>query len=285
MCVNVKQRGTVLLMALLIMSGVLITAATLGTISVLTLRQGRLIDDSIGAFAAAESGAEQSLYQLRRLGNSTADLTGHPSHDSSAVYSGPPLTNGGSWRRAVSSGESVIYASIPKDKNYELTLWDPDDPLAPAGIESLKLDWSDDCGGTSALEVMAVDWDPAVGGSGPFSADVAFHGTGPTLTFLHESGGVIDNAFLAGRAYRVRFRAKNCDVSDLGVTAWSGDDAGGASVSLPSRLAVSSTGGFGTARQAVEFRLPRLAPLSGAFDYAIFSQCSIVKGVTAPACP
>jgi hypothetical protein len=56
-------------------------------------------------------------------------------------------------------------------------------------------------------------------------------------------------------------------------------------VDLPSRVAITATGAFGTAHQAVEFRLPRLQPLTGAFDYAIFSQCSIVKGVTAPVCP
>jgi hypothetical protein len=272
-------------MALLVMSGVLITGASLGTIAVLNLRQGRLIDDSIGAFAAAESGAEQSLYQLRRVGTSSVDLSANPSHGSSLVFSGPPLANGGSWNRSVWSNESTIYVSVPQDKDYELTLWNPDAPMSPAGIESLKFAWSDACGGTSALEVMAVDWDPVTAGAGPFSAEIAFHGSGPTLTFLHDPVAVIDNSFQAARAYRVRLRAKNCDIPSLNITAYSADNGLGLVVNLPSRVAVDSTGAFGTAKQAVEFRLPRLQPLTGAFDYAIFSQCSIVKGVTSPVCP
>lgn len=270
-------------MALLVMGGVLVVSASLGTISVLNLRQARVVDDAVVAFAAAESGAEQTLYQIRRVGASSSALNGSPDHDDSASLSGVPLGNGARWSRTLDSTETTVFAAIPKDRSYEVVLWDPERPADPAGVESLSFSWDDACGGTSGLEVLAAGWDPAA--SGGFGGGVAFHGDSPALTFLRVTPRVIDNDFLAGRAYRVRLRAKTCDVFNLAVTGWAADNAGGLQVPIPSRLAVESVGTYGSARQAMELRLPRLQPLSGAFDFVIFSQCSLLKGVTGVSCP
>lgn len=277
------KKGSILLLALLVMSGVLIVGASLGTISVLTLRQSRVIDDSIIAFAAAESGAEQTLYQLRRAGTETTTLNANPDDASGAQYAGMPMTNGSKWSRSITASETTLFASVPKNRVYEIVLWNPESPATPAGVESLTFSWDDVCGGTSGLEVLATGWDPA--GVGGFNPDVAFHGTSAALTFLRTTPWVIDNDFAASRAYRVRLRAKVCDIFNLAVSAYSADNASGAQAAIPSRVAVAVSGTFGTARQAVELRLPRLQPLSGAFDYVIFSQCSILKGVTGGVCP
>jgi hypothetical protein len=278
-----QRRGSVLLLALLIMSGVLIVGASLGTISVLNLRQSRVIDDSVVAFAAAESGAEQTLYQLRRAGTSTSTLNDFDADTSGADVSGPPLTAGGRWSRDIVASETTIFASIPKDRSYEVVLWDPEAPATPAGVESLTFAWDDACGGTSGLEVLATGWDPtAIGG---FSPSIAFHGDSPALTFLRLVPKVIDNDFSAARAYRVRLRAKVCDIFNLAISAYSADDAGGTQVPIPSRIAVTSSGTYASAKQAMELRLPRLQPLTGVFDYVIFSQCSLLKGVSGGVCP
>jgi hypothetical protein len=277
-----KRNGNVLLLSLLIMSGVLIVGASLGTISILNLRQARVIDDSILAFGAAETGAEQTLYQIRRVGTPSSALNANGAHTSSAAVSGPAMTNGSGWTRAITAAETTVFASIPKDRSYEVVLWDPEVPAAPMGAESLTFSWDDECGGTSGLEVLATGWDPvAVGG---FNPNIAFHGDSPALTFLHTNPRVIDNDFNGNRAYRVRLRAKTCDISNLAITAYSADNAGGSQVPIPSRLAVQTTGTFGAARQAMELRLPRLQPLSGAFDFVIFSQCSLLKNVTGVPC-
>ena len=277
-----RRPGTVLLMALLVMSGVLIVGASLGTISILNLRQARVIDDAVIAFGAAESGAESTLYQIRRVGTPSQTLSANPNDTSSAVYSGVPMGNGSRWSRTLTASETTIFTSIPKDKSYEVVLWNPEAPSSPAGLESLTFSWDDDCGGTSGLEVLSAGWDPAaVGGFAPI---VAFHGDSPALTFLRATPRVVDNDFTSGKAYRVRLRAKTCDISNLAVSAYSADNAGGSQVPIPSQIAVESTGTYGTARQAMELKLPRLQPLSGAFDFVIFSQCSLLKGVTGIPC-
>lgn len=277
-----RRRGSVLLMALLVMSGVLIVGASLGTISLLNLRQARVIDDSVTAFGAAESGAEQTLYQIRRVGTSSATLAANPDDTSSAVYSGVPMGNASEWSRTLTATETTIFTSIPKDRSYEVVLWNPEAPSSPAGIESLTFAWDDNCGGTSGLEVLSAGWDPtAVGGFAPI---VSFHGDSPALTFLRVTPRVIDNDFTPAKAYRVRLRAKTCDISNLAISAYSADNAGGSQMPIPSRIAVDSTGTYVTARQAMEFKLPRLQPLTGAFDFVIFSQCSLLKGVTGVPC-
>ncbi len=278
-----KSRGNVLLLSLLIMSGVLIVGASLGTISVLNLRQSRVIDDAIVAFGAAESGAEATLYQIRRVGTPTSTLNANASHSSSTVYSGVAMGNGSGWTRNITAAESTVFTSILKDKSYEVVLWNPELPSSPMGVESMAFSWDDACGGTSGLEVLATGWDPAAVGG--FNPSIAFHGDSPALTFLKASPRVVDNDFNALKAYRVRLRAKTCDISNLAITAYSADNAGGTQVQIPSRLAVQTTGTFGTARQALELRLPRLQPLSGAFDFVIFSQCSLLKNVAGAPCP
>lgn len=280
------KEGTILLLALLIMSGVLIVGASLGTISLLSLKSARVIDDSIVAFSAAESGAEQSLYQIRRLGTSTSDLNGEPNHDGNTVLTGPSMTNGSSWNRSISTDELTLYTSIPENKTYEIVLWNPESPANPSGVESLAFAWDDDCGGTSAIEVLATGWDPvAVGGFNPV---IGFHGSSPSLTFLKVNPEVVDNDFNPALAYRVRVRAKNCDIFNMAVTAYDADNGSAGSglvVPIPSRIAVTSNGNFGSARQGLQLNLPRFQPLSGVFDYVIFSQCSILKGVTGASCP
>ncbi len=274
-------------MSLLIMSGVLIVGASLGTVSLLTLRQGRTIDDSVLAFGAAESGVEQTLYQLRRLGTDTADLNDNEADDSDPEFSGPPMANGSGWTRALSSGETVIYANIPRDKSYEVVLWDPENPSAGAGVESMRFSWDDDCGGTSGLEVLAAGWNPSAPGS--FAPVVGIHGNSPALTFLRDPVRVVDNEFTSLLAYRVHLRAKNCDITDLQISAYSADNAesgAGILVDIPSRVSITSNGAFGVSRQAIEAKLPRLNPLTGAFDFVVFSQCSILKNVAVPSvCP
>ena len=272
-----------LLLALLVMSGVLIVGASLGTISVLTLRQARVLDDSIIAFAAAESGAEQTLYQLRRAGTETTTLNANPADTSGVQFSGAPMANGSGWSRSITASETTLFAEVPKNRVYEIVLWNPESPASPAGVESMTFSWDDVCGGTSGLEVLAAGWDPA--GVGGFDPDVAFHGSSAALTFLRTLPRVIDNDFSASKAYRIRLRAKVCDIFNMAVSAYSADNAAGAQVEIPSRVAVAANGTFGTARQAVELRLPRLQPLSGVFDYVIFSQCSILKGATGAVCP
>lgn len=273
------RAGAILLLSLLVMSGVLVVGASLGTISLLSLRQARVIDDSVAAFGAAETAAEQTLYQLRRAGEAASALNAGAANEDgeSGSLTGPAMRNGSSWFRSLAASEPAVFASIPLDRSYEIVLWDPENPNAPAGVASMSYAWEDACGGTSALEVMATGWDPA--SVGTFEPLVAFHGEGPSFTFMKQETQVVDNGFSPGQAYRVRFRAKNCDVLNLTVVAYSADDAGGGVVQIPSRIAVTAEGTFGAARQGMELRLPRLQPLSGVFDFVIFSQCSILKGV------
>lgn len=267
------------------MSGVLIVGASLGTISLLNLRAARVIDDAIVAFSAAESGAEQSLYQIRRVGASATELNADPDHDDGTDITGPAMTNGSSWSRNVTTDETTLFTSIPENRTYEIVLWDPESPGSPAGIESLAFAWDDECGGTSSIEVLATGWTP---GGGTFLPTLGFHGDSPSLTFLKAEPEVVDNAFSAALAYRVRIRAKNCDIFNMGVTAYDADNGSagaGSVVPIPSRISVTTTGDFSSARQGMQFTLPRLQPLTGVFDYVIFSQCSILKGVTGSFCP
>ena len=148
------NKGTILLLSLLIMSGVLIVGASLGTISLLSLRQARIIDDSITAFAAAESGAEQTLYQIRRAATDISSLVTNDQDDSSTQFSGLPMGNKSKWKRTIATTETTLYTTIPENKSYEVVLWDPESPSSRAGVESLTYACDVNRVGPSCLEFL-----------------------------------------------------------------------------------------------------------------------------------
>jgi hypothetical protein len=55
-------------------------------------------------------------------------------------------------------------------------------------------------------------------------------------------------------------------------------------VAIPARIVLNSTGKYSTVRQAIRVTMPRRSPMSGLYDYVLFSECSLVKGDEA-VCP
>jgi hypothetical protein len=86
---------------------------------------------------------------------------------------------------------------------------------------------------------------------------------------------------LGNYAYRVRLRAEHGTLRDVVVKAF---DRFNQQAKVPGRVVVDGYGEFGGIVQRVTVRVPRRSPLSSLFDFAIFSECSLVKGYPI-ACP
>jgi hypothetical protein len=285
------ENGNVLLLALLVMAGIMTAALGIGAIILNEIRQARDIDFSTVAYYAAESGVEQALYKIRKedalLGCPTGacDVNGYcSSGDSCAgdIVNGVSsfrntLDNQSSWSRIITDKEGQIYGKIDKDNSMQVDLYDPEGTAA-AGVESIKIEWTPQCaapGDVSMIEVSYIGWDPAVGWSA--ATEQKFKYSAP------ESPAVI-NVFSNTKSYRVRIKALYCDVSNVRVTAWGSENAGNPPISIPARIILTSTGQYGTLRQAVKMIMPRKSPMSGLYDYVLFSECSLVKGEAAT-CP
>lgn len=251
---NPRDKGTVLLMALLILSGVLIASSGLGTLILSSLRQTRIIDNAITAYYAAESGAEDALYAVRRQGVL-------PDSVSTPVT----LSNAATWTRDVTNTEPVLFTDIPRDSTKEILLYDPDNENVSPGIARVNISWNDGCSGCTVLTTNAVSW----------STTAPFAWVPNAATFQYAGGTAQVSLEAPQKLYRLRLRADNGDMTDVRIEAFDTNDQ---PVSLPGRVKIDARGDFVGVRQTMTVTLPRKSPVSGLYDFAIFSECSLVKG-------
>jgi hypothetical protein len=252
-----RDRGTVLLMALIVMSSVVISSVGLGSLILSSLQQTRVIDSAIVAYYAAETGAEDALFRSRRSGALP-----------SSVSSATALTNNATWKRSVADKESVIYAgTILEDSFTEIALFNPD-TQASANVAKVEVTWTDACSGCTVLGATLIGWQPG--------------GVWDPLNAANVAIGI--NQYVGGNAqlpvpapdklYRVRLVARKGAIENVQIRAY---DAGNAAVDLPGRVKVDSRGTFAGVEQKLLVTLPRQTPLSGVYDFVVFSECSIVK--------
>ncbi len=259
-----RQRGTVLLMALIIMSGVVISSMGVGSLIVSSLQQSRSLDNGITAYYAAESGVEDGLYAVRHQDTLPASVT-----------TARTLGNNATWTRTVTSSESVVYAgTISQDAVYEIALYDPEASTTSLNIGSLQVTWSDSCSGCSVVQTSLVGWKSG----GPVLWD-----PNATVNLYTWSGsGVAIAVPDTTKLYRFRMTAKNADMQNVQIRAL---DTGGAPTNVPGRVRIDGLGTFNQNTQKLTATLPRGVPLSGIFDFVVFSECSLVKGGASGSCP
>ena len=77
------------------------------------------------------------------------------------------------------------------------------------------------------------------------------------------------------KLYRLRLLARKGDLENVQIRGY---DAADAPTDLPGRVKIDSRGSFGGVEQKILVALPRQTPLSGVYDFVVFSECSIVKG-------
>jgi hypothetical protein len=236
----------------MIMSSILITAAGLSTVILSSLRQSRAIDDAIVAYYAAESGVERGIYELRQRGEQPAERS-------------ETLGNGAGYETRVTTSEPVVYAdAIDENAFLEIALYDPEQPTTATGIAAVEIDWTDDCGGCTVLEAGLVRWEAG----GPIAWD-------PNAAFFRFTGGTASLSAMPAELYRLRLIAHGGRMRTVQVRA---RDGSGSPLALPGRVTIDAVGDYVTARQRLTASMPRETPLSGLYDFVLFSECSLVKG-------
>jgi len=258
------QKGTVLLLALVVMSSVVLSSMGLGSLIVSSLQQSRIMDSAIIAYYAAETGAEEALYMARRQ-----------SVMPTSVVTAKTLGNAATWKRTVTGTEDVLYIGGLADNSFtEVTLFDPD-TQASSGVDHVNITWADKCSGCTILGASIVGWQPGTVWDPLSAASVDFTAT------RHPGGSASVTVPAPTKLNRLRLRAIGGDLDDVRIRGYDGANV---LKPLPGRIKIDSRGTFVGVEQKLLISLPRNAPLSGAFDFVVFSECSIVKGGTI-SCP
>lgn len=250
------QEGSLLLMSMLILSGIVTAASTMGIVTIQNLRQSIAIDQGLVAFYAAESGIEGGLYELRKKETAAASLP----------LAGT-LTNTATWNRVITTTLPSLQKDIAKNDFWEINLYDADNSLSPLAspIKSVKIAWTGP--GTEWIEAEVEPWTTG-GVLGTPVKSLFSSASNPAVVNLQDATTVL---------YRLRIKALYSNLTAVTVTAWSGLNASGSQVNIPAQVTMIATGAFRRTKQAVRATMPHRSPLSGIFDYVLFAEDDLVK--------
>ncbi len=254
--VKESKNGSLLLMSILILSGIMTSATSVGVITIQSIKQSSLIDNGIIAFYAAESGAEDGLYEIRKKETAVASMS-----DSGS------LSNASTWSRTINTTVTQLTSDILENDFWHIDLYNPDSSKSSLtnSIKSLQLSWTDD-GPDAWIEVQVTPWDSTGTMGTPFARLIS-----------PASSAIVNLQDATNILYRVRIKPIYSDVTDMTVTAFSGLGAQGGQVNIPAYITLYSTGTFSRANQVVRVQMPHRSPLGGQFGYVLFSEEDLIK--------
>lgn len=277
-----NNQGGVLLLALMIMAGIITISAATGSLILNELKQSSQLDRAMTAFYAADSGVERGLYLLKKQDFSVEQLG----------LTESILPNSSYYHLYAENGEKVYYKTLAQDEAWQLDLYQPGNlsPLTPA-IKSLRFNWTGAVG--SWLEVRYIPWSS----DGVFNPnpELYWQDRGKTVKLsLGEVPYVLNLINNSNYLYVVRLTARTAAINSLEVTAYDRINPGSSpecaplgpssqcAVTIPGQVQIKSVGEYpfnlsDASKQAIEVTLPLKDPLSGMFDYVLFSEEEISK--------
>lgn len=244
-----KRSGYALLVALLVTTTIVAGSAALARVIVANLRQNQFVDRATTAMIAASSGLEQGLFLVRRLERVPVPgevfiIEGVGAKVSMRINDDPAEAS----RFKIAKDDSIVL-DLPAGVSVariEIPVWTPAEGCTPSWIET-------------AISLLGEDG---------FSTDRGLHS-------LANAPITLDVAAPGSDRVELRIRALYCDIKQLEVIALSSEEI---SIPLPARVVIDSVGEYFGSRQALRAVLPASAPLSGLFDFVLFSGSAISKG-------
>jgi len=262
----ISNSGTAILLSVLVMSTILTAALATSKLVINEVTQSSQIDHSTIAFYAAESALEKGLFQVRQkdLDVSVVDQA-HEVFDNDASYL---LT--------AKDTENVLYTSLAPNQSYQIDLFNPnslDDLTNP--IKAIKVNFT----GDSWLEVKWVSWLT----SGVINPPESLRVTENDSEYIQL---LTNNVYL----YRVRFiNSGITQLNNVTIKAYNDVDPVAncpvlteCQVPIPARISLDAVGRFPDnsnepSEQRISVTMPEKSPISGLYDYVLYSEESIVK--------
>jgi hypothetical protein len=312
-----NNSGMVLVLSILIIAAVLATAVIFANLVIRQIRQSRLIDQSIQAYYLAESGSERALYQSRRReavktidcdliddgnnGNGSSsclEATGYCSGSINNQVSCISETVGtldgqvrAPWNIEVTN-EAETTINLNVGESFQLDLFSPFQDLSAefnSQVSAFRIS-SNLSNPILYGELTNLTW--LVGGSLLCPTDnftppkpaiskerINFNsGTTGYVTALGPTNPEI-NPFCSYilRISNILFPNVEPGQFTISIHSSASGDPEGNRLDIPSRLIIDSEATFGRSSQSVRVRTPIRPPLSGLYDFVLFSEEEIVK--------
>jgi hypothetical protein len=293
-----RQHGAILIYVLLVISLITAIAITVSFIIVNELKLTASAADATMAYYAAESGIEKGLYGVKVFRNNNTpfynnDATINSTLEYIRAYHDTGFSNAASYTndQTTSVSSSIINREIKKDGYAQADYYEIDDPLGQTlpntTVRSLLIQ-NNGANLGSWAEVSWTAWNNQGTLGASIKAKVIIGATNLQNGWVINDLSVFQNVFQNGilvpfvpTGYRLRIRALFGDLSSLTVTPYDQPDgpSGGGNIvtDLPAQLAITSIGKRNTFKQALTATVPWKLPLSGLYDYVLFSEGEISK--------
>jgi len=282
------QSGFALVMSLAIVATLLIGVVGFSITISQSLQQSRLLDRAVQASYGAESGIERSLFHIRQRGatadcnGGTCDSDGRCSNNAAQKCFIPALAmaqTGVNFNVTIRSEDATTLSLRPGD-SVQVDLFSPLQ-LDRAGITGISITsdvnnvslYGQFSNTTNVVGVPSVSCNDQRTVIRDYISIVDADGVGPFQTTITSLDGT---SLLADCSYTFRLSLPLTSVQQtvmITLRAMSGE----ASVPIPSRLVVYSVGIAGNAQQQVRVTSPVRPPLSGLYDFVLFSQEEVIK--------
>ena len=282
-----QEKGTVIILAIVIITAVIAAASIFGNLIVKEIRQSRLIDQSIQAYYLAESGAERALHQTRireavpdcqEIEKGTCiEASGRCSVDLDI----PCITNNkgslgsvveGNWSVDVSN-ENQTQFLLEKGKTFQIDLFSPQQ-VKDANINEIQV-LSELSGLTLFGELINMTNILNISGAANCQNVVAVvkdQVDTPKRFYSLDGKDIVPEC-----SYAFRLSYPFSSVGNQSVIAVSIYNTSGEQMDIPSRLIINSSAQYGRSQQTITIRTPIRPPLSGLYDFVLFSEEEVVK--------
>ncbi len=274
---DMKRPGNILAFALIITLSFLTAGIGIGMAVLDGARNARAETNASNASYLAESGIERQLFEIRKN-----------NQDASYIQSLATTTypNGSFW---VSTGalENINFKQFPSLSTSTVAaidLFDPDALSTPPGITEVDVQWTKASGcsvSNSSVEASYAFW-KVVNGVPTIPSDQ------PYVILPRQAADPLTNAGLIqivgldpNSAYRIQLRAFNCPVINVQATALTNTG----SHAFPGDVTLSAEGTYASTTVKMAATIPKQQVLSGLFNYVLFTECTLVKGLGPQSCP
>lgn len=291
------SRGSILIMAIILGSGMLVAAVEVSMFVVSTIRQARAIDHTLVAFYAAESGIESALHQIRKEGSVALR---DDSKQSPPFYRGDGrdarwsfLPDGEQEGDPDPNKFSSVVQKITKhilgeQQSLDIHLWMQDAngfSTENSQFKTMVVRWQkEECaeGRTPWIETTGLVFD--IAGRGMSWRDAALKKdfqqpahdmpksiTVELATFL-PSGEQLDN----DKALTLRMKPFFCALRGLEIS-FPKKDTPAELMPIPNYTLIRPTATFGSVSKELQVIMPKHPTATGIFDYTLFSEEQIEK--------
>lgn len=273
---NKNQRGTALLLALIVMSSLVAGGIVIGSVIISEIRQARQLDRAIIAHYVAESGAERLLFYWRESKDN--DLFTEDCH----LDGEDRLQSDSTCDLNVGTLNQLSF-NLSKYQVEEFPLYNPNNLNDGTDFQSAVISWADvDISNLQDpwLEITLLEW--------PRNLSVNFDNDRNIIKRVFkcspDSGATCDlitiNDFSPNNSYIVRLRALYDDIENVTIEFFSSDDGGGSSIDFSDYIRVADfTGDYLGVKQGVRVRFPVVEPSASMFDFVLFSEESLLKSL------